>query len=157
MKNTLLISIFLINSSSLVLKSQDTIKTSVKTIDIIAPGGENVIAEEPVFVLVEKNARFQDGDLEKFREWVQKNLVYPPIAIENGIQGTVWVQFYINSKGKLVDSKILRGVDQSLDNEVLRVVNSSPVWEPALLKGQPVMQQFAMPVMFGLVSRKKKR
>src|SRR5512133_2099830 len=155
MKNTLLISIFLIKSSSLVLKSQDTIKTSVKTTDIIAPGGENVIAEEPVFVLVEKNARFQDGDLEKFREWVQKNLVYPPIAVENGIQGTVWVQFYINSKGKLADSKILRGVDKSLDNEVLRVVNLSPDWEPALLQSKPAMQQFAIPVMFGLANTKK--
>jgi len=157
MKNTLLISIFLIISASTILKSQDTIKTNVKTIDIIAPATEEIIEEEPVYLRVEQNARFQDGDLEKFREWVQKNLVYPPIAVENGIQGTVVVQFYINSKGKLIDSKILRGVDQSLDNEVLRVVNLSPDWEPALLKGKPVMQEFAMPVMFGLVSKKKRR
>ncbi len=155
MKNVLLISICLIISST-TLKSQDTIRgADVKTIDIIAPS--NAIEEKPSLILVDVNAKFQGGDLEKFREWVQKNLVYPPIAVENRIQGTVIIQFYINSKGKLVESSILQSVDPSLDNEVLRVVNLSPDWEPALLDDRPVKQQFIMPVLFGLAGKKKRR
>lgn len=49
MKNTLLISIFLIAGPS-VLKSQDSIKSSAKTIEIIAPETEIVVEEEPVFL-----------------------------------------------------------------------------------------------------------
>ncbi|HLO60124.1 MAG TPA: energy transducer TonB [Bacteroidales bacterium] len=156
MKTTLQLSLFLIVNATSVIKSQDTIKTSAKTIEIIAPASEIVVEEEPVFQFADENAMFEDGGLEKFRDWVQRNLVYPPITVENDIQGTVIVQFSITSQGKLVESKILRGVDPSLDNEVLRVVNSSPDWKPAMVKGKPVKEQLVMPVMFGLVSGKRR-
>lgn len=159
MKKIILFAIFSIIASFTVVKSQEnsTNKGEAVTIDIIAPINEEAIEEDSVYILVDKNARFQDGDLEKFREWVQKNLVYPPLAMENGIQGTVVVEFYINSKGKLVDSRILRAVDPLLDNEVLQVVNQSPDWEPATVKGKAVKQQFVMPVIFGLMTKKRKR
>jgi protein TonB len=155
MKTILLILLTIIFALNSVLKAQDT--TRIKTIEIIAPANEKGVGEEPASVIVDVNAKFQGGDLDNFRDWVLKNLVYPPIAVENGIQGNVIIQFNINSKGKLVDAKILRGLEKSLDNEVLRVVNSSPDWKPALLKGKPVKQMFYMPVMFELGSRKKRR
>lgn len=118
-----------------VLNSQEITKEDkieVTTIEIIAPADEEVIQEEPVFVVAEENAMFQGGDLNKFREWVQKNLVNPEIALENSIQGKIYIQFNVTSKGKVVDAKILRGVDPSLDNEAVRVVMSSPAWEPVI-------------------------
>ncbi len=36
---------------------------------------------------------FNGGDLNHFRDWVQQNVIYPEIAIENGIQGKVYIQF----------------------------------------------------------------
>jgi protein TonB len=154
MNNTLLISALFFTCGSIVLKSQDTTDGIIYV--KVAPSGELVVVKEPEFPLVEKNAQFQGGDLVKFREWVEKNLVYPTIAVENRIQGKVIVQFNIDSEGKLVDAKIFRGLEQSLDNEVLRVVNSSPDWEPAQVKGQPVKQQFVMPTIFCLLSKKFK-
>lgn len=149
MKNILLISLLLIVTLIPELKSQDTLKMGAKTIENVAPS-ENKNVQDSIFDFVDVNARFQNGDLGKFREWVQKNLVYPPYAVVNGIQGRIMVQFYINSDGKLLNARILRGVDSSLDKEVLRVVNLSPLWEPALIKGQPVKQQFVIPVIFAL-------
>jgi TonB family protein len=103
---------------------------------------------EPSFVYVEQQASFKGGDLENFREWVQKNLIYPEVAKENGIFGRITLQFAVNSQGKVVDVKVLRGVDPSLDNEAIRVVTSSPDWVPAKQSGKNVKQQFVMPVVF---------
>ncbi len=105
---------------------------------------------EPSFVMVDEQAVFQGGDIEDFRDWVQKNLVYPPEAIEKGIFGKVTVQFAVSSAGKISDVKILRGVDPSLDKETVRVLESSPEWEPAKAEGKKVKQQFVMPVVFML-------
>ena len=122
-----------------------------ETIEVVQASEEQVIVEdEPAFVFVEEQATFQGGSLETFREWVQKNLVYPPVAVENGIFGRVTVQFAVNSRGEVVDVKILRGVDASLDKETIRVIMASPKWGAAKQGGRAVKQQFVMPVIFQL-------
>jgi len=119
------------------------------------PPAKTVIAEEtsategePAFVFVEEQAVFQGGDINTFRDWVQKNLVYPPEAAKDGIFGRVTVQFSVDVKGKVCDVKVLRGVAPSLDNETIRVISSSPDWIPAKQKGQSVKQQFVIPAIF---------
>jgi protein TonB len=109
-----------------------------------------IVEEEPVFIFVEEQASFQNGDVNTFRAWVEKSLVYPPVAAENGIFGKVIVQFAVNSKGDVVDAKVLRSVDPSLDKETIRVINMSPKWVPAKQGGRAVKQQFVIPVSFVL-------
>jgi len=107
-------------------------------------------ADEQVFIVVEEPASFQGGSMDQFRAWVVQNLKYPAIAIKNKISGKVYVQFAINSKGDVVDVKVVRGVDPSLDKEAIRVISSSPKWEPAKQKGTNVKQQFTIPIAFQL-------
>jgi protein TonB len=121
-----------------------------ETIEIVEEAEPVIVEEEPAFVFVEEQATFQGGDINSFRDWVQKNLVYPPVAVENGIFGRVTVQFAVNSKGDVTDVKILRGVDPSLDKETIRVIMSSPKWGAAKQGGRAVKQQFVIPVIFML-------
>jgi len=121
-----------------------------ETIEVAVEEEPVIVEDEPAFVFVEEQATFQGGDVSTFREWVQKNLVYPPVAVENGIFGRVTVQFAVNSRGDVVDVKILRGVDPSLDKETIRVIMSSPKWGPAKQGGRAVKQQFVIPVIFML-------
>jgi len=113
---------------------------------------EIIVEEEPVFIFVEEEATFRGGTVEDFRNWVQENLVYPPLAIENNVFGRVTVQFAVNSQGEIVDVVILRGVDPLLDNETRRIILSSPRWSPARQGGSAVKQQFTMPVVFTLLT-----
>ena len=116
--------------------------------EVVKEEEKAIVEEEPVFLIVEEQASFQGGDLNSFRAWFTKNLKYPPIAAENGIQGKVYVQFAVNSKGEVVDVKVVRGVDPSLDKEAIRVITSSPKWEPAKQRGMKVKQQFTIPISF---------
>jgi periplasmic protein TonB len=111
---------------------------------------EEEAVEEELFYIVEDMPSFQGGDANAFRTWIQQNLRYPEVAQENGIQGRVFVQFAVNSKGELVDAQVVRGVDPSLDKEALRVVNSSPKWLPGKQRGKPVKVQFTFPIVFVL-------
>jgi len=105
---------------------------------------------EPAFVFVENGATFQGGNIDDFRNWVQENLVYPPEDLENNISGMVTVQFAINRAGHVINVEILRGATSTMDEETVRVILSSPEWEPARLGGRYVCQQFTIPVVFNL-------
>ena len=104
--------------------------------------------EEQGFVEYEESATFQGGDIQEFRKWVQKNVIYPATAKAKGISGKVFVQYAINTTGEVVDVKVVRSANPLLDEEAVRVVKSSPKWEPAKQRGTIVKQQFTIPIAF---------
>jgi len=111
---------------------------------------EEELEEEEIFVIVEDMPSFQGGDLNKFREYINKNLRYPEIAAENGIQGRVILSFVVETDGRVSNVRILRGVDPALDREAIRVVESSPKWQPGMQRGKPVRVSFNIPIIFVL-------
>ena len=74
----------------------------------------------------------------------------PQIALENGIQGTVMLQFDIDKDGNLVNIVVLRGIDKTIDEEAVRVVSSSPKWSPGRNNDLPVKVRYNFPVQFQL-------
>lgn len=106
-------------------------------------------AEEQIFTVVEKNPEFPGGAA-ALMKYLRDNINYPVIAQENGISGRVICEFVVNRDGSIVDAKVLRGVDPSLDKEALRVVNSMPKWNPGEQRGKPVRVRFTLPVQFKL-------
>lgn len=106
--------------------------------------------EGEVFVVVEEMPLFEGQKSEKFRGYIAKNLIYPKIAQENGIQGRVFISFIVEVDGTVSNVKVVRGVDPSLDNEAIRVVESSPRWTPGKQRGQAVRTSFTFPIIFTL-------
>lgn len=116
-------------------------------IQIIAMAEEEEEDAE-VFYIVEDMPLFQGEGLEAFRNYIQGSIKYPPIAMENGISGTVYVNFVVNTKGEIAQITIVRGVDASLDNEVVRALKAAPKWTPGMQRGKPVNVSMAIPVKF---------
>ncbi len=104
---------------------------------------------DEVFVIVEDMPEFPGGEA-ALRSWISNNVRYPVIAAENGIQGRVYIQFVVNTDGRIADARVARGVDPSLDQEALRVVNNMPRWSPGKQRGQPVRVSFTVPINFQL-------
>jgi TonB family protein len=91
---------------------------------------------------------FEGGDVNKFRQYVQSHLFYPPDCAEKGVSGKIFVKFSVDKYGNVTDVEIVRGVEKNLDKETIRVVSSSPKWTPGYKKGKPVNVQFTFPVVF---------
>jgi len=114
---------------------------------------KTISKEENVFAVVEKMPSFGNGDANEFRAWVAANMQYPKEAAEKGIQGRVFVQFVIEVDGSLTNAKILRSVDPALDKEAIRIVESSPKWNPGTQKGRAVRVQFTFPIAFVIAKK----
>jgi len=102
------------------------------------------------FQLIEVKPRFNGGDAAEFSKWVNSQLVYPEKAKQAGIQGRVAIQFTVGADGAVRDAKVLRGVSEDLDAEAVRVVSSSPRWEPGMQDGKAVPVSFTFPVVYRL-------
>ena len=102
--------------------------------------------------LVEIPALFNGKPAEEaFRDYIGQNLKYPQIAIENVISGRVFIQFVVDQQGNVVDIQVVRNIDPSLDNEALRLIQStSGMWTPARQREKPVKVRYTFPIMFRL-------
>ncbi len=109
--------------------------------------------ESDVFFIVEDMPEFPGG-VEALKVYVASNLNYPAIALINGIQGKVFVNFVVAKDGYVTDAKIGRRVDPSLDKEALRIVNNMPKWKPGSHAGEPVRVSYTLPIDFKLPSGK---
>lgn len=138
-------------NDDLIISLEDNSNVGVEIMDYHAEVVEEVVEEEAIpFALVEEKPRFQGGDANTFSKWVNSKLVYPEIAKENGVQGRVTLQFTVNTDGSVSNVTVLRGVDPSLDKEAVRIVSSSPKWEPGRQRERPVKVTYTFPVIFQL-------
>ena len=100
---------------------------------------------------IEKRATFLHGDEGQFlNRWVYDYIKYPDSAIRNGIEGRVIAEFIVGSDGKVRDVEIVRGLDDEIDAQVVKVIMASPKWKPAILRGKEVSVRVSVPVEFKL-------
>jgi protein TonB len=102
-----------------------------------------------IFTFVEEQAEFPGGEEARIT-FLQKNIKYPALARENGIEGRVYVTFVVGPDGSIRDVKVLRGIGGGCDEEATRVVKMMPPFKPAKQNGRPVNVQFNMPIVFSL-------
>lgn len=106
-------------------------------------------ADDAAVTTPEDMPKFNGEDaLSAFRAFVVKNLKYPEALEGIHVEGTVYVQFVIERNGQLSNIKILRGIHPIINNEVVKVIKSSPVWTPGKQKGKAVRVAYTFPIVF---------
>jgi TonB family protein len=92
------------------------------------------------------------GGEDELRKYLKENLKYPEEARENRIEGTIFVDFVIDAKGKVREvvatDVIGDDVDFSLKEEAVRVVAAMPGWKAGIQNGRAVDASFSIPITF---------
>lgn len=118
--------------------------TKVETVETMV---KEEVVEEEVLKVVEEMPVFPGG-AGKMMEYIAKNIVYPTYAIENGIQGRVFVTFVVERDGSISNVKAMRGIGFGCDEEAIRVIQSMPKWKPARQRGETVRCSYTIPIVF---------
>ena len=105
--------------------------------------------ENGIFQVVETEPEFPGG-MAELMKYLEKNLRYPQICKEQGVQGRVIVQFVVNTDSTITDVNVIKPVNPHLDEEAVRVVKAMPKWNPGKQRGEPVRVRFFLPVTFRL-------
>jgi len=143
-----------------IVENKEEVKEPVDIIDVDIDPGDSysipVIVDEPedepeekIWVITEV-APEPPGGIKGLQHFLAKNTKYPVQAIENDMQGKVYVRFVINEKGEVENAYVIRPVYPLLDKEALRVVESLPEWKPGKQNGKAVKVWFTVPIVFVL-------
>ena len=110
---------------------------------------EEASDEGEIFQVVEQMPEFPGG-MQALMAYLSKNIKYPSVAQDNGIQGRVLVSFVVNKDGSIVDPEVIKSVDAALDKEAMRVIKAMPKWNPGKQRGKTVRVKYTVPVLFRL-------
>jgi protein TonB len=91
------------------------------------------------------------GGQKALSSFVENNISYPQDAVDQNTEGTVYVSFVIDEKGKVIKPMVTgKSAGHSLDDEAVKVVKQMPAWKPGLVRGKPVKTRLSLPVTFKL-------
>lgn len=113
------------------------------------PAPEASSAEEEILEVAEVMPEFPGG-VEALLGYISKNVRYPEEAQKNGWEGRVILQFVVEKDGTVNNIKVLRGVNEPLDKEAMRIVRGMPKWTPGKDKGREVRCKYTIPIVFKL-------
>ena len=83
-------------------------------------------------------------------KFIYSNIKYPTIARENGIEGTVVVQFVVGKDGSISKLKVVKDIGGGCGEEAARVLKKMPKWIPGIQQGNKVKVQYNIPVKYQL-------
>ena len=140
---------------------KESYETAVSTKNCASAPGPFPVEGE-IFKVVEESPLFPGCDTvtnsterrkcaeEKLLAFLKDNLVYPPSAIEEGLEGTVYVKFVVEEDGCVDGIEIVKSLGCGCAQESIRLVEMMPQWTPGKQRGTPVRVQFNLPVKFEL-------
>ena len=105
--------------------------------------------ESKPYTMVEQMPQFPGGEKELL-SYIAKNLHYPTVAAENGVQGKVFIRFVVSALGTVEGVEVIRSLDPYCDKEAMRVVAALPQWIPGKQNGRNVPVYYTLPIIFKL-------
>ena len=111
--------------------------------------------DDVIYRSVEQMPTFPGGE-KALIDYLNANIQYPVTAKEQDIEGKVIVQFVVEKDGSVEDVKVIRSVNEDLDQEAIRVCKTLKGLIPGRQNGHPVRVWYTMPIIFKLKIDKKK-
>lgn len=121
--------------------------TEVETTEADVPF--SVVEISPIFPGCEDVSEKKDCFNEKMQQHIRDNFLYPQEAIDNNIEGRVFILLVISKTGEITNIRS-RGPDELLINEALRIMNLLPKMTPGIQNGQNVNVPYSIPITFKL-------
>ena len=123
---------------------EDNIKVSTdEEITIV----EETAEDEPPMMFTEEMPEFPGGP-EALNAFLTREIQYPEVARNNGITGTVLIEFVVEKDGRVSNAKVKVPLFPECDKEAVRGVMAMPKWKPGKNMGKPVRCFYQVPVTF---------
>jgi len=110
---------------------------------------EPIVEMETIVAIADIEAAFPGGNT-AMTTYITNNIVYPESAKNSEIEGVVYVQFVVRTDGTITNVVVIKGINEELNQEALRIVNSMPNWTPGKVEDKVVPSYYTLPIRFQL-------
>ena len=172
--NTAVVSLaILISESKIISKDENLVRSSVKSIGLVAnkvnyeltqaelKSKEEInltnfkrtisfaeVSNVPSFPMPNDNISFN----QRMAEHIKVQLKYPQQALVNNIEGSVLVSFIINTNGEVINIKASSNDinNNILEKEAIRIIRTLPIFIPGEHNGKKVNVSYEFPLHFSM-------
>lgn len=116
--------------------------------------GQLCAAQPYVYGPVEVRPKYKGGDAALIK-YLSENIVYPPEAVAQRIEGRVVVKFVVGVDGQARSVEVVRSVHPLLDAEAVRVASTLTEFIPGMVNGKNVAWGYVLPISFKLPAPEK--
>jgi TonB family protein len=86
------------------------------------------------------------GGSKSLSKYITDNFVYPAEAKKRSVDGKVEIEFTVEKTGDLTYIGIIKGLDSSVDEEIVKLFKTMPRWIPGTKNGKPIRYKLRMPL-----------
>ena len=92
------------------------------------------------------------GGIDAMFDFIKKNILYPALEKEEGMEGTVYLKIIVGEDGSISNPTVVRGIIGHLnfEKEAIRVIQLMPKWIPGENGGKKVIVEYMLPFKFKL-------
>jgi TonB family protein len=102
-----------------------------------------------IYTRADKAPEYYKNGEEGMGEFILSEMEYPKLAIEKSVEGTVVIEFVVETNGFVTDVQLKQGLGAGCAEEALRIIKSTK-WQPATLNGKYVRYRTNYPITFSL-------
>lgn len=102
-------------------------------------------SEPEFYTIVEEMPKYPGGDAALLK-YIAENIKYPPIAREDGIPSIIYLSYIVDVDGQVRDVRVVRGGNELINEDVIRLIRSISGYEPGRQRGKAVPVQFTIPL-----------
>jgi TonB family protein len=102
-----------------------------------------------IYTKADKSPEYYKNGEEGLKEYILSEIEYPKAAIEKSVEGTVVVEFVVETNGYITGITVLQGLGAGCSDVALRIIKETK-WQPATLGGKLVRYKMSYPITFNL-------
>lgn len=102
-------------------------------------------SDPEVYTIVEEMPKYPGGNAALLK-YISDSIKYPPIVQEHGIFSTIYLRYTVDVDGQVKDVHVLRGDNEVMNEELIRVIRSITGYEPGRQRGRAVPVEFTIPI-----------
>lgn len=102
-----------------------------------------------VYGKADRSPEYLKGGEEALKEFILSEIEYPKLAIEKSVEGTVVIEFIVETNGFVTGAHIKQPLGAGCSEEALRLILKTR-WQPAKLNGKLVRYKMSYPITFSL-------
>ena len=124
-------------------------KGKIKPVVLVNSSGEKMeMDSDGIYSAAESQPEYPGGE-DALQKFIEKNIVYPQSAIDEGVEGTVRLSFAIDENGNVYKTQVIGDkMGYGLEEEAMKVMSKMPKWKPGKIKGKSVKTKLSLPISF---------
>ena len=130
----------------------DTLSALVAIPDSVAPPKTQ---EPPPLVALTPTEVVQEmpefpGGITALMLWLDRNIIYPPLVIQQKVKGTTYLTFLVDKEGSVIEPEVEEPLHPMISAAIMRAARSMPKWEPGKMNGQVSIVRVTIPIEYHL-------